>query len=218
MSCSSTNDSTTATTTNTNTNDNPNYESNAALLRECFLERQRRRQTDVSVANLPKTDVPPQKTDVSPQKTDVSPPNKPRFYMTFDLTDDTNWVPGPEPEEQAEEVKPRKKRKQRNPTARALPTQDVEFLQEAEEEYFEVIPKKTSSIDRKDRKRGCSPDNAIIVDIYEHDHFICDCPTKCVNRYTCLINGHVQCKEMIKQSKKTTTLYNECFICGSIVL
>jgi len=195
------------------------YEQNALLLRQLHEERAARKskqsneKTDVFLHSNEKTDVP--LTNENKEKKKV--------MMVIDLTDDsipisTEYDDLLDQEPIQDDYKPKNKRRRNQvKPQRVLPSEDIELLQEAEEEFFEQIPKKTLSIDRRDRKRGTTVDNPIYLN-EDDEHFICDCVPKCINKYTCE-NGHIQCKETLKLlQKKTTSLFQECYICSSRVL
>ena len=91
--------------------------------------------------------------------------------------------------------------------ARVLPVQDIEFLEEAAQEFRELIGPCRTSKDRLDKHRGDCKKNPIIIS----DDMRCDCRVRCKDGYECYANGHVMCINMLSHDRK-------CYLCGSRVV
>ena len=90
---------------------------------------------------------------------------------------------------------------------RVLPFEDIEFLEEAAQEFHELIGPCRTSKDRLEKHRGDSKKNPITIS----DDMRCDCRVRCKDGYECYANGHVMCKNMLSHDRK-------CYLCGSRVV
>ena len=130
-----------------------------------------------------------------------------RHLLCLDLTEDQT-----ENEEQqqipyVQEDVPHVRRRRIQHVPRVLPAQDIEFLQEAEEEFAEVVPFKKTALDRLQKYRGTDKNTAIVI----CEDILCDCTTKCIEGYECYANRHVMCIKLITDDRK-------CYLCGSKIV
>jgi len=90
---------------------------------------------------------------------------------------------------------------------RVLPPEDIEFLEEAAQEFHERIGPCRTSKDRLEKHRGDSKKNPITIS----DDMRCDCSVRCKDGYECYANGHVVCKNMVTDDRK-------CYLCDSRIM
>lgn len=87
-----------------------------------------------------------------------------------------------------------------------LPLQDIQFLEEAEQEFGEVITVNTSK-DRMKKGRGKRHVDPILL----CEDLRCDCKVKCLEGYECYAEKHVMCVGLVTKDMK-------CYLCGSRIV
>jgi hypothetical protein len=117
-----------------------------------------------------------------------------RFIMCIDLSNEENDRQNEQGEPEPPVV-----------VQRLLPLQDIQFLEEADEEFSEVITVNTSK-DRMKKGRG-KDKNPIFVS----EDMRCDCKVKCLEGYECYAGKHVMCVGLVTKDMK-------CYLCGSRIV